>query len=152
VLFRGAGGPKRDNARMPLLLVRHAWAGDRTAWELDDRLRPLDERGRRQAAALVEQLEEYPLTAIYSSPAVRCTQTVEPLARARSLAILEREELSEERQDGEGRSLVRSLAGSGVLVCGHGGLQHGLHEPPKWRKGETLVVSADLRVLSALRT
>ena len=35
---------------MPLLLVRHAWAGDRNKWEGDDRVRPLDERGRSDAS------------------------------------------------------------------------------------------------------
>ena len=137
---------------MPLLLVRHAWAGDRDEWKLDDRLRPLDERGRRQAKALVAQLEAYPLTAIYSSPAARCTQTVEPIANARSLPVLEREELSEEQQHAEGVPLVRRLAGGDVLVCGHGGLQDCLDDPPKWRKGATFVLSADLRILESLRT
>jgi phosphohistidine phosphatase SixA len=136
---------------MPLLLVRHASAGDRTEWQLEDRLRPLDERGRRQAAALVEQLEAYPLTAIYASPASRCTQTVAPLAAARSLTILVREELSEERQDAAGAGLVRSLAGDDVVICGHGGLQWCLVEPPKWRKAATLVVAPDLRVTAKLR-
>jgi 8-oxo-(d)GTP phosphatase len=32
-----------------LVLVRHASAGDRPEWEGDDRLRPLDKRGRKQA-------------------------------------------------------------------------------------------------------
>ena len=137
---------------MPLLLVRHAWAGDRADWELDDRLRPLDERGRRQAEVLVSQLATYPLTAIYSSPAARCTQTVEPIARARSLPILEREELSEEQQQAEGEPLVRRLAEGDVLICGHGGLQYCLDDPPKWRKGATFVVSADLRIVESLRT
>ena len=137
---------------MTLLLVRHAWAGDRTEWQLDDRLRPLDERGRRQAAALVEALDGFPVTAIYSSPAVRCTETVGPLARARSLAIVEREELSEEQQGTEGAYLIRSLVRDDVVICGHGGLQDCLHQPPKWRKGTVLVVSAELHALQSIRT
>ena len=36
---------------MIVLLVRHARAGDRSEWEGDDRLRPLDKKGRRQAKA-----------------------------------------------------------------------------------------------------
>ena len=43
----------------------------------------LDERGRRQAAALVERFEGVRLTAIYSSPLERCVETLEPLAAAR---------------------------------------------------------------------
>ncbi|HEX4679370.1 MAG TPA: phosphoglycerate mutase family protein [Gaiellaceae bacterium] len=135
---------------MPLLLVRHAWAGDRDAWEGADRARPLDKRGRRQAGRLVERLETYPIEAILSSPARRCVETVEPLARVRGLEIEERAELSEERQDAEGVALVRSLAARDVVVCGHGGLEHALPDAPKWKKGAVFVVGPRLDVLNVL--
>jgi 8-oxo-dGTP diphosphatase len=135
---------------MPLLLIRHAWAGDRDAWEGDDHARPLDKRGRRQAERLVERLESYPIEAILSSPARRCVETVEPLARARGLEIEHRAELSEERQGNEGVALVRSLAGRHVVVCGHGGLEHALPDAPKWKKGAVFVVGPSLEVLDVL--
>ncbi|MCW2966202.1 MAG: hypothetical protein JWO17_3454 [Actinomycetia bacterium] len=135
---------------MPLLLVRHASAGDRDAWEGDDRERPLDERGRKQAEDLVERLELYPIEAILSSPARRCVETVEPLARSRGLEIEHRPELSEERQGAEGVALVRSLAGRDVVVCGHGGLEHALPDAPEWKKGAVLVVGQALQVLDVL--
>ena len=47
----------------------------------------LDERGRRQAAALVERFEGVRLDAVYSSPLERCVETVEPLARAHRLEV-----------------------------------------------------------------
>jgi probable phosphomutase (TIGR03848 family) len=47
----------------------------------------LDERGRRQAAALVDRFDGVRLTAIYSSPLERCVETVEPVAAARRLEI-----------------------------------------------------------------
>jgi probable phosphomutase (TIGR03848 family) len=47
----------------------------------------LDERGRRQAAALVERFDGVRLTAVYSSPLERCVETVEPLAAARGLEV-----------------------------------------------------------------
>lgn len=47
----------------------------------------LDERGRRQAAALVERFDGVGLTAVYSSPLERCVETVEPLAAARRLEV-----------------------------------------------------------------
>jgi probable phosphoglycerate mutase len=47
----------------------------------------LDERGRRQAAALVDRFDGVRLTAVYSSPLERCVETVEPLARARGLDV-----------------------------------------------------------------
>ena len=47
----------------------------------------LDERGRRQAAALVERFEGVRLTALYSSPLERCVETMEPLAEARRMEV-----------------------------------------------------------------
>jgi probable phosphomutase (TIGR03848 family) len=47
----------------------------------------LDDRGRAQAAGLVERFGSIRLTAIYSSPLERCVQTVEPLAAAQRLAV-----------------------------------------------------------------
>jgi 8-oxo-(d)GTP phosphatase len=134
---------------MPLLLVRHAWAGDRDGWEGDDRARPLDKRGRRQAEELVARLQPYPIEAILSSPARRCVETVEPLALARGLELEVRHELSEDLQGTEGGALVRSLAGRDVVVCGHGGLELALPEAPKWKKGAVLVVGPALDVLGS---
>jgi 8-oxo-dGTP diphosphatase len=134
---------------MPLLLVRHAWAGDRDEWEGDDRERPLDERGRKQADELVERLRPYPIEAILSSPARRCVQTVEPLARARGLEIELRPELGEERQATDGVEIVRSMAGRDLVVCGHGGLERALPAAPKWKKGAVLVVGPALELLAS---
>jgi 8-oxo-dGTP diphosphatase len=135
-----------------VLLVRHASAGDRGDWEGDDRTRPLDEKGKLQAERLVGLLEPYGVERILSSPAARCVATVEPLARARGLAIEAREELAEERQSSAGAELVRSLRGTYALVCGHGGLEHAtLAEARRWKKGAVLVLDDDLRVVETLR-
>jgi 8-oxo-dGTP diphosphatase len=135
---------------MPLLLVRHASAGDRDEWEGDDRERPLDERGRRQAEELVKRLRPQTIEAILSSPARRCVETIEPLASAHALDIELRPELGEELQATEGVALVRSLAGRDVVVCGHGGLEHAVPEAPKWKKGAVLVVGPGLEVVDVL--
>ena len=90
-----------------MLLVRHASAGKRTEWTGGDRRRPLDERGQLQALRLVGLLADYPIERILSSPYDRCVQTVEPLARARGLAIEMRDELGEERQADEGTAWSR---------------------------------------------
>ena len=47
----------------------------------------LDDRGRRQAAAIVDRFQGVRLTAIYSSPLERCVETVEPLAAAKGLEV-----------------------------------------------------------------
>ena len=51
-----------------LYLVRHAKAGDRTAWKGDDRLRPLSKEGRRQADSLARKLARLTTGQIVSSP------------------------------------------------------------------------------------
>jgi phosphohistidine phosphatase SixA len=70
-----------------LLVVRHADAGHKRDWDGPDLLRPLSPVGGRQAAGLVDRLQDYPVEQILSSPAVRCLQTVQPLARDRYLRI-----------------------------------------------------------------
>jgi broad specificity phosphatase PhoE len=76
-------------------VVRHAKAGSRGHWTGDDRQRPLSKKGIKQAEALVEILAPFPITAIYSSPFLRCIETVEPLARARKLPVKQTPSLAE---------------------------------------------------------
>jgi 8-oxo-(d)GTP phosphatase len=123
-----------------MILLRHAWAGDSSRWKGDDRVRPLDKRGRKQAEALVEELSAFTIDRIVSSPYLRCVQTVEPLAQARGLEIEERPELGEDLQSTEGADLVRDLVGTAALVCGHGGLEHAIPGAPTLKKGAYFVV------------
>ena len=135
---------------MPLLVIRHANAGDRQAWRGDDRKRPLDDRGRKQAAALAEELAAFSVDRVLSSPYDRCVQTVEPLAASKGLTVEVREELGEERQSTDGAQLVRSLAGQPVAVCVNGGLSD-VAFGERQKKGETLVVEAGGSVERRLR-
>ena len=80
---------------MTVLLVRHAEAGDRDRWEGADRVRPLSAEGQAQASGLVGQLGGFTVARVLSSPYLRCTQTVEPLAEARGLDVEPCEELAE---------------------------------------------------------
>ena len=133
-----------------MLLVRHASAGNRDEWEGDDRERPLDKKGRARAQELVDVLAPYRIDAILTSPYRRCVETVEPLAAARGLELEPRDELGEELQGTAGAALVRSLAGTDVVVCGHGGLETALVDPPRWRKGMVFVADDALRVVEVL--
>jgi broad specificity phosphatase PhoE len=67
-------------------LVAHMDAGDRRLWTADQDERPLSELGRQQARRLSEMLEG-PVTALFSSPALRCRQTIEPVASRLGLTI-----------------------------------------------------------------
>jgi len=133
-----------------LLVIRHGRAGDSSEWEGDDRLRPLDKRGRRQAEAFVESLAPFAIARILSSPYDRCVQTVEPLAAALGLPIETREELGEDRQSGDGAALARSLAGEDVAICVHGGLSDAAFGE-RQKKGETLVVDGDGGIVQRIR-
>lgn len=102
---------------MSVLLLRHARAGERAAWTGDDRLRPLDERGLRQALALRE-LAQRAIGRIVSSPYRRCVETVEPLAEALGIPI----ELDDRLAEGASTQLALVLLGEldGGLACTHG--------------------------------
>jgi len=68
-------------------VVRHAKAGNPEKWSGDDRLRPLTKKGRKQADELVAVFQRFSVSGIFSSDYLRCVQTVEPLAAARSLEV-----------------------------------------------------------------
>ena len=102
------------------LFIRHAKAGSRSHWEQDDRIRPLSKSGIKQAEALVSVLATYPISAVFSSPYVRCVQTVEPLARAHRLRIVETTALAEGAGlTGALRFIGDAKLGDSVL-CTHG--------------------------------
>ena len=100
--------------------MRHAKSGSRTGWSGDDRQRPLTKKGIKQAEAFVEILKPFPITAIYSSPFLRCVQTVEPLARARKLPVKQTPSLAE----GHGLAGAMELIGDPnldeVVLATHG--------------------------------
>jgi phosphohistidine phosphatase SixA len=108
---------------VPVHLVRHACAGDKTRWAGPDLDRPLDEAGFAQAEALTDAFDSLPVERILSSPARRCRQTVEPLARPHGVPV---ELVAGLRPDGDpeyARGLIATLdaevAGRAV-VCVHG--------------------------------
>ena len=72
---------------MPVLIVRHAHAGSRSAWKGDDRERPLSEKGLAQAVALVGVLARFGTTRLLSSPYVRCVETLGPAGTALGLPV-----------------------------------------------------------------
>jgi phosphohistidine phosphatase SixA len=126
---------------MIVYLVRHARAGHRAAWEDHDHLRPLDERGQRQADALVAQLAAHDVTRIASSPALRCIDTVRPLADARGVELEPTAALVEGAGPAAALALFRSANGP-LVACVHGDLIEQLIGDSA-KKGETLVLEVD---------
>jgi phosphohistidine phosphatase SixA len=118
---RLASGPARVAEQV---LIRHAQAGNRQRWEGDDRLRPLNKKGWRQAEGLVESLAGMPLKRVLSSPYLRCVQTVEPLARARGLLVEETDALVEGAGLPSFLALLRESAGQPSALSTHGDVMY----------------------------
>jgi phosphohistidine phosphatase SixA len=134
-----AAGPRL----VVILLVRHGRAGRRGSGA-DDSLRPLDEKGRRQAAALAAALGRRPLERIISSPFVRCVETIEPLARATSLTIELRDELAEGASAVAARRLIEQLDGQEAALCTHGDVIAELIGPDRQaKKGSVWILDPD---------
>jgi 8-oxo-dGTP diphosphatase len=143
-----AGGKKPAGLRatgpvpVSIYLVRHAHAVSRDAWSGSDKLRPLTERGVKEARAIVAIFDAVPVgspdvkpapgrghkerrprpTSLLSSGAERCLATLRPLAEACELPIVIADYLSEGSDPAEVLVHVKSLAASGgvPVLCSHG--------------------------------
>ena len=133
---------------MAVLLVRHAEAGDRHRWDGRDEDRPLSAEGSSQADALPDALARYDIDRILSSPYLRCTQTVEPLAARRGLRV----EPSDDLAEGAGREALQRvrtlLDGSYTVLCTHGDVVEevldglGVRRSEETEKGATWVLGS----------
>lgn len=103
-----------------ILLTRHAHAGVRGTWDGDDSLRPLSKKGDRQARGLASQLAAFEIDRILTSPAVRCQQTVDPLALSRGLDRIVTRSLWEMAGPEETRALLDAHRRGTTLLCSHG--------------------------------
>lgn len=115
-----APGLKRLARTGTLFLLRHAAAGDRTKWEGVDAIRPLNKKGRRQATAIAEYLQDRGIERIYTSPYTRCVQTVEPLAEAIRAKVVEHDALAEGPDIDGAYGLADELVGYNAVLCSHG--------------------------------
>ena len=84
-------------APLDVLLVRHAEPIPVGSEGVADDDRPLTEAGRAAAAELASGLDQYQITAIYSSPYARSLETVSPIARRRGLDVQLLADLRERR-------------------------------------------------------
>ena len=105
---------------MTVYLVRHADALSRSEWAHDDLLRPLTEKGYGQAQGLVDLWGDKGIRRLITSPAVRCRQTLDPLASHLGLVIEDAVELLEGATVSGARALLDSVRGIEVALCSHG--------------------------------
>lgn len=104
---------------MPIYVVRHAKAGSRSAWVGDDRDRPLAENGWEQARALATRLSTLHPSVLWSSPHLRCQQTLQPLGKVCGLEIVIDSRLKEESPLEKSLAVLDDAPDNAVL-CSHG--------------------------------
>jgi len=133
-----------------LYIVRHAKAGKRSEWDGPDTLRPLSDKGWEQAHAIAKTLIDLKPTALISSPAVRCMQTLEPLSEATKIKVVSDQRLFE---DGDVAKMIELLedAQDSSVISSHGDMipqvikilqRRGMeiNSKPDWRKAAVWVV------------
>lgn len=139
---------------MTLFLVRHAKAGHRNIADPDDLERSLDEYGRAQAEAIADMLASQPITRILTSSALRCQQTIAPLAARTRLDVEVHPALLEGSSTGRTLELIRSFGDETVALCSHGDIIPDIirvievggtrvHGPRRWAKGSIWQIDSD---------
>ena len=115
---------KLDFDTKPFILLRHAKAITRDEWQGDDDDRPLDSTGQNQASRLLSIYQVYNLEQIHTSDAVRCYDTVNPIAKAFGINLEVTGKLSEStyKKDREkafdyAKDLIKVDAR--ILLCSH---------------------------------
>lgn len=116
-----------SNRTAPYIVLRHTSAGDKRDWNGDDLLRPLDSRGRTEAAGLAEVLAGYGAARVFSSATARCMETVLPYAARMGADIRTDWAFSmgppvAASKAAAGRFVQLLADGEPTLVCTHGEL------------------------------
>ncbi|CAM3807440.1 8-oxo-(d)GTP phosphatase [Nocardiopsis rhodophaea] len=119
-------------ATFPVILMRHASAGEKKSWDDNDLLRPLDEVGRSDALELAEVLSSFGTPRVVSSAAARCTETLLPYAvaynapmrteRAFTVQTVDRSAPAYDRQAAHDAFAEVLQEGEPTVVCTHGEL------------------------------
>jgi phosphohistidine phosphatase len=112
--------PEGD-ASVRVHLLRHAHAGDAYAWQGDDDLRPLTDKGRQQCHRLGEFLEAHAVRPdiIVSSPLVRAHQTAELVAARLGMSIKSDERLAGGFGQRELWALLDETGAREIMLVGH---------------------------------
>jgi 8-oxo-dGTP diphosphatase len=115
----------------PLILLRHAKAIERQEWAGEDTDRPLSSLGERQAKRLLSNFLPYAVEEIHSSSAVRCYETITPMARGLSVDFFFTDSLTEEvfskNQERPIKYVHRLLVNDyTTMVCSHNPILPGI--------------------------
>ena len=109
---------------VPLVVLRHAQAVPRKAWDGPDASRPLTAHGKTQAKAIAGALASFGVRKVVTSDAVRCVETVRPLAKLIGAKKTKTGLISQDAW-GAGTADVRAVVGKRVrlrtpaVLCSH---------------------------------
>jgi 8-oxo-(d)GTP phosphatase len=106
----------------PIVLIRHASAGDRSAFTGEDDARPLDADGAVWADVLGEALSCFAPHRLVSAGPRRCQDTLAPLASRTERPIEVDRRFDEEAPAGTAVAAVRELIGDASVICSQGRL------------------------------
>ena len=131
-------------------VVRHAKAGERRLWNGDDVDRPLSKIGHKQSNLVGKRLAKLEATELFSSPYVRCVQTLEPLGELIGRTVEIEQRLCEDEPFEPVLELLREVPNRSVLST-HGDIipatmnaltRRGMkmQTPPDWRKAAVWVL------------
>lgn len=152
-IIRTASAMARDRRPGTIYLVRHAHAGNKKKWRKTDAVRPISKKGHEQVDSLVTRLVRTPINRIISSPAMRCEQTVSPLAARLGLHVSPSKRLRRDGSPDDVIGLIAKNRGKRVVLCSHGETIGPLIEklaadravdlrgPMEWPKGSVWVLS-----------
>jgi 8-oxo-dGTP pyrophosphatase MutT (NUDIX family)/phosphohistidine phosphatase SixA len=117
---------------VPLILLRHSKAVPKGGWKRSDAARPLDDGGRSDAKALADLLACFAARPrLISSPAVRCADTLRPLAHLTGAPVREEPSLYIHQSNSSRTTaadsgtaitaLIREAVASGepTVICAH---------------------------------
>ena len=106
---------------MELYLLRHDDAGDPHAWQGDDAVRPLSEKGRRQAESLGRFLAARGVSfdAIVSSPKVRAMETAQLVADSLGASVAGDGRLGERLELEDLAALIEGAGARRLMLVGH---------------------------------
>lgn len=110
--------------RPPIVVLRHASAGERAGWPGPDHERPLDSTGSKDAVELAAVLACFGPTTLVSAEPLRCQQTLSPLAESIGETVRLDAAFNEETDPVLAARHLRELATSGIgtVVCSQGAL------------------------------
>jgi 8-oxo-dGTP diphosphatase len=109
----------RNRTSTRVYLVRHGNAGVRSKWKGPDKKRPLTEKGQQQSLGVAEILARHPITEVWSSPALRCFESVAPVAENLGIEVQTSKLLKESTDLNTIYGYLKKLGPGSIVLSSH---------------------------------